>query len=268
MPTTTSNNRKICRQEIFLVSFTCPPCLVFCLFFSFFGGEVCSILCVALWWGRSREKDKKKKGFPLHDRCLLFILLTCHRLIQHVMSGRSSHSYNSPFCYVLLCVCVCSFALSRTPARHEADVRPAPVRTYRHTRLHIHQHRYQTCLFCLFFSSSSWFFFVLHWRKDQTEKGRKKNKNKQKIGIFSFYRFVVVVAALCRLLYYNEMPFGVVGNVSNWSPDERRRGGQPLRSINERELICVAAAAVAFIYFLFFALCGFSWFLFPSLHTP
>lgn len=199
-------------------------------------------------------RKTKKKGFPLHDRCLLFILLTCHRLIQHVMSGRSSHSYNSPFCYVLLCVCVCSFALSRTPARHEADVRPAPVRTYRHTRLHIHQHRYQTCLFVVFF-----FFFLIFFLFFIEERTKpKKVENKQKIGIFSFYRFVVVVAALCRLLYYNEMPFGVVGNVSNWSPDERRRGGQPLRSINERELICVAAAAVAFIYFLFFALCGFS----------
>lgn len=131
-------------------------------------------------------RKTKKKGFPLHDRCLLFILLTCHRLIQHVMSGRSSHSYNSPFCYVLLCVCVCSFALSRTPARHEADVRPAPVRTYRHTRLHIHQHRYQTCLFVVFFFFFLIFFLFFIEERTKPKKVEKKTKTNKRLVSFLF----------------------------------------------------------------------------------
>jgi hypothetical protein len=98
------------------------------------------LLYRASWWC--------PKGFPLHDRCLLFILLTCHADYTTCDVGAQFTFLQLAlllcFAPLLLCVCVCLclsarfLLLSRTPVPAACASRSGCATTHSQHRSHIY----------------------------------------------------------------------------------------------------------------------------------
>jgi len=130
----------------------------------------------AVWWC--------PKGFPMHDRCLLFILLTCQRDYPACDVG-------AQFTFLQLALLLCFAPLSLAP-RSAACASRSGCAT---------QHRPRICTGTRSYtdSISNVFFFSFLTVLDTKATYRK--------GVEDFFLFIifffVVVAALYRLLYYN-----------------------------------------------------------------
>lgn len=148
------------QRRVFLVSFMRVSSMFSFLLLLLF------VLCVRLLFGCSAYRVSLQCCCPVQvgggggggaqkdSRCTTTVVYYSSyslviETIQHVMSGRSSHSYNSPFCYVsLLCERAQSSSVSSHPAPPLARVtkrmrnnthtqhRSGPHILYRRTQLH------------------------------------------------------------------------------------------------------------------------------------
>jgi len=130
----------------------------------------------AVWWC--------PKGFPMHDRCLLFILLTCQRDYPACDVG-------AQFTFLQLALLLCFAPLSLAP-RSAACASRSGCATQHRPRICTGTRSYTDSISNVFF----FFLFLRYWtQKQRTEKELKT--------FFFIIFFFVVVAALYRLLYYN-----------------------------------------------------------------
>lgn len=202
-----------------------PPCSVFCC---------CCLFCVRLCFlGVVRIEYKSilllsraswwwwwwcPKGFPMHDdRCLLFILLTCHRDYPACDVGAQFTFLQLALllCFALvwarLLLCCLLAPRSAACARHEADAQQHTHSTVRvvptfYTGARSYTDSISNVFFCFF----SW----RYWREGQTNTQNIPKRRDSVVLFLSFFNHFcfVVVAGLYRLLYYN----GDGGKKSLW----------------------------------------------------
>lgn len=222
--------RRNSREEFFLVSFMrvssmfsfllllfvlCPLVLFGCSAYRV------SLYCccpVQVGGGGGAQKDSRCTTTVVYYSSYSLVIET----IQHVMSGPSSHSYNSPFCYVsLLCERASSSAVSSHPApplarvtkRMRNNTHTAPFGSSPHF---IQAHavtpiRYQTCFFVSFPDG-------IGERDRQIHKTYRKGETR----LFFFSLFLIIFVSLLLLDYIGccitmvmggKKAFGTAGNV-------------------------------------------------------